>query len=160
PPGWPSRPCPIRIAPVILAGDVGGTKTHLALYEPGASPREPSLQRKFASHEHPSLESIAREFVNHAKARPERAAFGIAGPVVNNRVEATNLPWTMDGASVSSAIGGGRVRLINDLEATAWSLPALGESDLVWIQKGEPVDGNRALIAAGTGLGEAIVHRH
>jgi len=144
---------------MILAGDVGGTKTHLALYEPGAEPRLPMLDRKSSSRDFPSLEALVRHFLDDARVRPTRAVLGVAGPVVDNRCETTNLPWTMDGASVSRAIGGARVTLLNDLEATAWSLPVLGPQDLEVLHQGEPAGGNRALIAAGTGLGESVVRR-
>ena len=142
---------------MILAGDVGGTKTHLALYGSGASPRQPLMDRKVSSRDHSSLEALAKEFLNGFRARPTRAVIGIAGPVVNNRCEATNLPWTMDGAALSKALGGARVTLINDLEATAWGLPLLEREDLDILQAGTPARANRALIAAGTGLGEALV---
>ena len=144
---------------MILAGDVGGTKTHLALYEPGSAPRKPLLDLKAPSRDHPSLESLVGEFLAKASARPTRAVFGIAGPVVDNRCETTNLPWVMDGRSVGQAIGGAQVTLINDLEATAWGLPVLEPSDLETLQPGNAASGNRALIAAGTGLGEAILFR-
>jgi glucokinase len=142
---------------MILAGDVGGTKTHLALFEPGEHPRRPALERKFPSGEHASLESLVLEFLDAASERPTRAVLGIAGPVVNNRTEATNLPWVIDGSSMSAALGEASVTLINDLEATAWGLPLLEASELEVLQPGSPAAGNRALIAAGTGLGEAFL---
>ena len=144
---------------VILAGDVGGTKTELALYVPGASPRSPIREHRAASGDYPSLEALVREFLEGAGARPARAVFGIAGPVVENRVEATNLPWITDGTALGAALGGARVTLINDLEAAAWGLAVLGGRDLEILQPGVPAHGNRALIAAGTGLGEAVVVR-
>ena len=143
---------------MILAGDVGGTKTHLALYEPGGAPREPLLDRKSPSRDYASLETLVNDFLNGTHAKPTRAVFGIAGPVVNNRCETTNLPWIMDGNELGEAIGGAAVTLMNDLEATAWGLPILGAADLETLQEGQPAKGNRALIAAGTGLGEAIVN--
>ena len=142
---------------MILAGDVGGTKTHLALFEPGRSAREPIADRKLPSAGYPSLEDTVRAFLADAPARPTRAVFGIAGPVVDNCVDATNLPWHIDARVVSEALGGARVDLINDLESTAWGLSLLGGADLESLQDGEVRSGNRALIAAGTGLGEAIL---
>jgi glucokinase len=144
---------------VILAGDVGGTKTQLALYEPGGSPRSPVLKNRLPSRDYPSLEALVGVFLDGAKMRPTRAVLGIAGPVVDNRCEATNLPWQMSGAEIGAAIGGARVTLLNDLVTTAWGLDEVAPGDLVTLQAGVPLRGNRALIAAGTGLGEVIVVR-
>src|SRR6266850_6385203 len=115
---------------MILAGDIGGTKAHLALYEPGGSPRAPALQRKLSSQDHASLEALVLEFVDQSPARPSSAVIGIAGPVVNNHSEAANLPWVMDGRSLSEALDGADVTLMNDLEATAWGLSQLAPDDL------------------------------
>jgi glucokinase len=142
---------------VILAGDIGGTKTHLALYERGGSPRVPAVARKLASRDYPSFELLVRDFLAGAGARPERAVFGVAGPVVGERVEATNLPWHIQGPRLSAHLDGARVRLMNDLETTAWGIAVLEDSELETLQAGTPLPGNRALIAAGTGLGEAFV---
>ncbi len=142
---------------MILAGDVGGTKTQLALFEPGARARAPAHSAKLASHGHASLAALVREFVDPLGARPARAVFGIAGPVVGGRCEATNLPWIVSEPEMSAALDGAKVTLMNDLEATAWGLEQLDASDLVTLQPGEPHAGNRALIAAGTGLGEALL---
>lgn len=145
---------------MILAGDVGGTKTHLALFAPGGSAREPVADRKVPSAGFDSLEAIVREFLAAmpaGSARTERAVFGIAGPVVNNAVNTTNLPWHIDASAMSAALGGARVDLMNDLESTAWGLPLLGSSDLATLQPGATAQGNRVLIAAGTGLGEALL---
>lgn len=142
---------------MILAGDVGGTKTHLALFEPAASVRAPVLERRVPSRDHATLEALVLEFLAGAPARPARAVLGIAGPVVDQRVEATNLPWRIDAAELSAAIGGVPVLLVNDLEATAWGLPLLDASEVESLHPGTPRPGNRALIAAGTGLGEALL---
>jgi glucokinase len=142
---------------VILAGDVGGTKTQLALFESGGSARAPHSKQRFASRDFPSLEALVGVYLASSGARPTRAAFGIAGPVVNNRVEATNLPWHMSGERLSQALGGAPVTLLNDLVTTAWGLGELAPADLVTLQAGHSVAGNRALIAAGTGLGEAML---
>ena len=142
---------------MFLAGDVGGTKTHLALYRSGESPREPIHERKLQSRDFASLEALVGEFIRGAPDRPSPswAAFGIAGPVVANRAEITNLPWRVDGDALSDALGGAGVTLVNDLAATAWGLATLEPSDLETLQAGSPAPGSRALIAAGTGLGEA-----
>jgi len=145
---------------VILAGDVGGTKTHLALFAPGASPRHPQRERRFASHEHASLESLVRGFLAEAPGEAvARAVFGIAGVVVRNRCETTNLPWHVDGAEMSAALGGARVLLLNDLAATAHGLEVLENADLETLQAGERERGTRAVLAAGTGLGMVSVSR-
>jgi len=146
-------------AGVILAGDVGGTKTQLALIEPGDPIRSPRARRRFASREHDSLETLVEAFLAEAGGRPTRAVIGIAGPVVDNRCETTNLPWTMSGERLSRTLGGAPVTLLNDLVTTAWGLGELGGDDLVVLQAGNPAPGNRALIAAGTGLGEALLVR-
>ena len=142
---------------MILAGDVGGTKTELALFEPGGSARAPRARKRFASREHASLEALVAAFIAEAGAMPSHAVFGIAGPVVDNRCETTNLPWHMVGDHMSEALNGAPVTLLNDLVTTAWGLGELGSGDLEVLQPGQPARGNRALIAAGTGLGEAII---
>ena len=142
---------------MILAGDVGGTKTHLALYEPGTPVRAPVLERRLASRSYASFEALVHEFLAGAPAHPRRAVFGVAGPVVDQRVEATNLPWALAAAGLRTELHGADVLLLNDLEAKAWGLSLLGEGDLEVLQAGLPAHGNRALIAAGTGLGEAIL---
>jgi len=144
---------------VILAGDVGGTKTQLALIEPGGSARAPRASQRYASREHASLEALVEAFLKETGTRPTRAVIGIAGPVVDNRCETTNLPWTMSGDLLSDSLGGAPVTLLNDLVTTAWGLGELESRDLFVLQGGTPVRGNRALIAAGTGLGEALLVR-
>ena len=142
---------------MILAGDVGGTKTRLALYSPDATPRTPLREHRALSRDYASLTAIALEFLGADRGRVTSAAFGIAGPVVRNRSETTNLPWTLDGDEIGQKLGGVQVRLLNDLEATGWGLACLEANELRVIQQGRPAPGNRALIAAGTGLGEALL---
>ena len=143
---------------MILAGDVGGTKTHLALFAPGGSPRHPASEQLFASHDHASLESLARAFLGDPlRSSVSRAVFGIAGVVSRNRVETTNLPWHVDGAEMAAALGGARVTLLNDLAATAHGLEVLERGDLQTIQAGTMEPGTRAVLAAGTGLGMVSV---
>ncbi len=141
---------------MILAGDIGGTKAHLALYAPGSQPRAPAAEDRLPTNGSPSLEAILRTFLDRAGARPERCVLGIAGPVHDNACITTNLPWHVDGNALSGALGA-PVTLLNDLEATAHGLPVLGPDDLATLQDGVRADGNRAIIAAGTGLGEALV---
>ena len=143
---------------MILAGDVGGTKTLLALYEDGADPRRPQSEARRASRDDASLEILAREFVAASGApRIRRAVLGVAGPVADNRCETTNLPWTVSGDALSKALGGAEVTLINDLEAAGWGTHTLGAGDLDVLQRGESATGNRAMISAGTGLGVSIL---
>lgn len=144
---------------MILAGDIGGTSTRLALFERGGPARAPLREARFGSREHASLEAIVRAFLDGGHERVTHAAFGIAGPVVGQRVEATNLPWTVAAETLRAPLGGAEVLLLNDLEANAWGLAELGERDFAVLQAGERAEGNRALIAAGTGLGEAILLR-
>ena len=141
---------------MILAGDIGGTKAQLALFEPGAPARSPQSEERAATRGSPSLESLIEPFLSRTGARPRRMVFGIAGPVENNRCVTTNLPWQVDGAALADRFGA-EVTLLNDLEATAWGLETLGPGDLLTLQAGEVHAGNRALIAAGTGLGEALL---
>jgi glucokinase len=142
---------------VFLAGDVGGTKTHLALYRPGDAPRAPVLERKLPSADHASLEDLVREFLTAAHERPTRVVLGIAGPVVANHAATTNLPWSVDGAVLGRELGGAEVTLLNDLTATARGLAVLEPAEIEVLQPGTPARGNRGLVAAGTGLGEALL---
>lgn len=141
---------------VILAGDIGGTKAQLALFEDGAHPRAPVREERLPTNGSPSLEALVRQFLASTNARPSRFVFGIAGPVSDNACITTNLPWHVDGEAMSRALDA-PVTLLNDLEANAWGLETLGADDLLVLQPGVRSRGNRALIAAGTGLGEAIL---
>jgi len=140
---------------MILAGDVGGTKTNIAFFE-GATALQVVVEQTFPSHEHAGLADIVRQFVGHHQLRVQQAAFGIAGPVRNDRCEATNLPWIVDAATLATELGIPRVWVINDLEATANGIAALAPTDFVTLNTGAAdATGNAAIIAAGTGLGEA-----
>lgn len=139
---------------VILAGDIGATKTNLALF--GGSPREPACLETYPSDGHDGLESMLAVFLETHPAEVERAAFGIAGPVRDGRVEMVNLAWPVEARSVAATLGLERVGLVNDLEANAWGIRVLGPDDVVVLNEGDPdASGNQAVIAAGTGLGEA-----
>jgi glucokinase len=139
---------------VILAGDVGGTKTHLALYAPGSAARKPVLERIYASHDFPSLEQAVSTFLaSHPDRDVTRAVFGIAGVVRGNRCETTNLPWHVDAGEMSAELSGANVRLLNDLAATAAGLDVLEPADFDVLQTGKKTPGARAVLAAGTGLG-------
>ncbi len=135
---------------MILAGDIGGTHTRLAYFENGKKLAE----RKYPSREFPGLEEIVREFIRSEKRSVARGCFGIAGAVRGGKCKATNLPWNLDEAVLSRALGI-PVKLLNDLEANAHGLRKLKKEELFLLQKGEEDKGNRALVSAGTGLGEA-----
>ncbi len=140
---------------MILAGDIGGTHTRLAFFpqEPAAAP--PVLE-VFSSREYPGLAAIARKFLEGRKLQANIACFGIAGPVREGRVETSNLPWVVDSRELAAELGIEPVFLINDLEANAYGIAALAASDFAVLNPGAPsASGSQALIAAGTGLGEA-----
>lgn len=142
---------------MILAGDIGGTNSRLAFFEVENGRLHLVTEAVFPSRESRGLDEIVTKFVQGAsKCKLDLAAFGIAGPVRNGRVETSNLPWIVEGSRLSKELHIDDVWLINDLEANAWGIPALGEADVVTLNrvKGTPV-GNQAVIAAGTGLGEA-----
>jgi glucokinase len=141
---------------VILAGDIGGTNTRVALFDPGS--HVPKSLTKYPSAEHEGLEEIVRAFLAANPADVRAAAFGVAGPVVNGRSETVNLAWPVDAISMAGVLGldRARVTLLNDLEANAWGIPVLGPQDLTVLNEGaSDATGNVAVISAGTGLGQA-----
>lgn len=141
---------------MILAGDIGGTSTRLAYFEVQNGKLKPLINEKFPSREHGGLEEIVREFLKKHAVNVEHAAFGIAGPVRRQRVEATNLPWLIDAAILKSELVTADVFLLNDLEANTYGIFELTPSDFAVINTGAPAEsGNIAVISAGTGLGEA-----
>ncbi|MCC7164213.1 MAG: glucokinase [Anaerolineae bacterium] len=141
---------------MILAGDIGGTSTRLAYFQVKDDKLVPVLTEKFSSRDHTGLEEIVREFLSKHSVKVEHAAFGIAGPVRRQRVEATNLPWVIDAAVLKSELVTAEVSLLNDLEANTYGIFELGPNDFAVLNVGNPVDpGNIAVISAGTGLGEA-----
>jgi glucokinase len=141
---------------LILAGDVGGTNTRLAWFEVSGGRLVPGVTRTYPSQRHTSLDEIVATFLREAPGTLSHACIGIAGPVREGRVEATNLAWGVDARPLAAGLGLDRVILINDLEANAWGLAALPDSDFTVLQPGRPAPtGNAAVISAGTGLGEA-----
>lgn len=141
---------------MILAGDIGGTHTRLALFEVANGHFSLVSASVFRSREYSGLDEIVAKFVDTASAHPDTACFGIAGPVRNGRVEASNLPWVVESKRLADELHIHKAVLINDLEANAWGISALDPGDVVTLHPGskKPV-GNQAVIAAGTGLGEA-----
>ncbi len=143
---------------MILAGDVGGTKTALALFELRDGALVLMREAVLPSHEFPTLEdAVARFLADGAGSAIEAACFGVAGPVVDGRSVTTNLPWQLDEATLRASIPARRVRLLNDLEATGYGVLALPPAALEPLQRGLARPGNRGLIAAGTGLGEGLL---
>jgi glucokinase len=143
---------------MILAGDVGGTKTALALYDVRGGALALVREATLSSREFPALEAAVARFLAAApRGAVEAACFGVAGPVVDGRCATTNLPWVLDETELASAIPAKRVRLLNDLEATGYGVLALPPSSLATLQPGAARTGHMALVAAGTGLGEALL---
>ena len=141
---------------MILAGDIGGTNARLAYFQPQNGHLRLVSERVFPSREHHELGEIVEKFLEDSGERPEVACFGIAGPVRNGRVETSNLPWIIEQSRLAKQIHTPATLLINDLEASAWGVGGLADSDLVALNRvsGRAV-GNQAVIAPGTGLGEA-----
>jgi glucokinase len=146
---------------MLLAGDVGGTKTLLGLFTRAPLRPAPVAVETFATLEYDGLVAMIRDFLARQPAgepRVEAACFGVAGPVLDDVARLTNVPWLVDGKSVALAFGLGRVRLLNDLVSIAHSVSVLHPDELHEIQAGEPnLAGNAALIAAGTGMGQAFL---
>jgi glucokinase len=149
----------------ILAGDIGGTKTILALFSDEKEGPRLIREETFPSRRYPDFGEVLKEFLGGEKRALRGACFGVAGPVLNGRSETTNLPWVVDAEGISRRFALPFVALLNDLEATAYGTLVLTERDCFILNKGEPESfpsesarrGNRAIIAAGTGLGEAIL---
>ena len=141
---------------MILAGDIGGTHARLAFFDVVDGRFSLVSASIFPSREYSGLDEIVAKFVETSNLSADTACFGIAGPVRNGRVEASNLPWIIESKRLADELKISKALLINDLEANAWGIPALEAKDVVALNhvKGKPV-GNQAVIAAGTGLGEA-----
>ena len=144
---------------MILAGDIGGTKTVLALFDKGVDGEVTCIQETiFDSHDFTALDDVLDRFLP-VSAKIASACFGIAGPVVNQRCQMTNLPWLLDGTKLKEKLGTDQVKLLNDLEAMAIGMLHLPEHELVELNpNAQNQTGNIAVIAAGTGLGEAILY--
>jgi glucokinase len=139
---------------MILAGDIGGTHTRLALFD--GDPHEPLALTIYPSRTHAGLEEIVAAFLAEHPADLDRACFDVAGPVSNGRVKTTNLPWMVDAKRLADRIGLRSVELVNDLVAAAYGVAELTTADLETLNSGDPsIGGTLAVIAAGTGLGEA-----
>ena len=141
---------------MILAGDIGGTHARLAFFEATNGHFRLISASVFPSREYAGLDAIATKFIETANLHPDAACFGIAGPVRNGRVETSNLPWIIESKTLANELRIPKTLLINDLEANAWGIATLEQKDVVPLNRvsGAAI-GNQAIIAAGTGLGEA-----
>ena len=140
---------------MILAGDIGGTNSRMALFSQEGGCLRLAAETRYPSQQHKSLVEIVKLFLSETGAKVEAACCGIAGPVVHGRAVASNLPWIADATEISRQTGITPVFLINDLQAHASGIYALDGNDLVALNSAPAGEGNAALIAAGTGLGEA-----
>jgi glucokinase len=147
---------------MLLAGDIGGTKTLLGLFEPWSPRPRAVATRAFTTLEYPDIATIIDEFLAGLTAGGSirTACFGVAGPVIENTARLTNVPWQIDANAIAGRFRFQHAELLNDLQAMAYGVPVLQGSELHVLQEGAAVPhGNSALIAAGTGLGEAMLHR-
>lgn len=144
---------------MLLAGDVGGTKTRLALYQTHAHGLEQVAMDQFTSSKFSSLTQIVEQFLKGLNSKIDAGCFGIPGPVVNGRVKVTNLPWELDERTLAKELGLRRVRLVNDLLATAASIPGLGTDGIVTLHPGDMTRDRTvsAVLAPGTGTGQAFL---
>jgi glucokinase len=141
---------------MILAGDVGGTKVHLALYDFKDGKLDYSRDERYPAKDYAGLEEIVKQFLGGAKV--DAACFGVPGPVRNGRLRLTNLPWTLDSRELATNLAITHVFLINDLEANGYGVAELSADQIYTLAEGDASQiGNRALIAAGTGLGEGLL---
>src|ERR1019366_416698 len=141
---------------MILAGGVGGTKVNLALYDFIDGNLKHARDKQYPAKEYSGLEEIVKEFIVSEKVTA--ACFGVPGPVRDGRLRLTNLPWTLDSRELALGLGIQHVFLINDLEANGYGIAELSAEQIYTLSEGDPGQiGNRALIAAGTGLGEGLL---
>jgi len=143
---------------MLLAGDVGGTKTNVGIYSSDKGPREPLFEGTFPSGQYASLEDLVSEFLSKCSIKVDQAIFGVAGAVVGGRAKITNLPWVIEEKQFRETLNIRSVHLLNDLEAIAYGLTLLTRKDLHTLNEGTPISrGTLAVIAPGTGLGEAFL---
>jgi len=147
---------------MLLAGDVGGTKTLLGLFERGVPRPRPIVTHSYQTHAFASFADVLEAFARDLRQPVSLAAavLGVAGPVVDNSARLTNITWDIHAAAITARFGVTRVSLLNDLEAMGHSVEVLEPGEMTTLQEGvRNPHGNAALIAAGTGLGEAFLHR-
>lgn len=145
---------------MILAGDVGGTKVALALFDFQSGVLHHAAEKRYPAKDYPGLEAIVKEFLGEQQQEGNisAACFGVPGPVRHGVLRLTNLPWVLDSRKLSLDLGIDHLFLINDLEANGYGIPELKAEQIFTLSAGDPsAVGNRALISAGTGLGEAFL---
>lgn len=144
---------------MLLAGDIGGTKTNLALFDHGRDWRDPIHEATFPSGGYRSLEALVQGYLTQQRIKSiDHASFGVAGPVIDGHATITNLPWVMDEQHLQQELNIASITLLNDLQAIAYAVPFLDERDLVSINPGNAdPQATLAVIAPGTGLGEAYL---
>jgi glucokinase len=147
---------------MVLAGDIGGTKTLVGVFDPVPARPRPIAIQSYVTLDYPDLPSMIAAFFDRHHIQPDTirtACFGVAGPVIGDVANLTNVPWRVHASRVATVFGLRRVSLLNDLQSMAYSVQVLIESELHTLQAGEALrGGNIALIAAGTGLGESLLH--
>ncbi len=151
---------------MIIAGDIGGTKAHIGLFERRSGKAELVVSERYSSKEFSSLEAIIKQFLEQHQgaltSKLDAACFGLPGPVVNGRIKVTNLPWEVVQSEVGAILKLHKVRLVNDLVGTAAAIPTLGPSSLITVYEGRgSVDraGSCVVVAPGTGIGHSLIHR-
>ena len=143
---------------MLLAGDIGGTKTNVGIYSPEKGPREPLFEAIFPSSKYPSLEILVGDFLSQVSIEIDHASFGVAGPVAGGQARVTNLPWVIQEDQLMRSLRLKSVQLFNDLEAIAYGVNLLEKQDLYTLNEGVPTpQGTLSVIAPGTGLGEAFL---
>lgn len=143
---------------MLLAGDIGGTKTNLAMFSAAEGWNKPLAEATFPSAHYPDLETLVQEFLAQHHVPIEHASFGVAGPVVNGRATITNLPWVLDEEHIKQTLHLPSVSLLNDLTAIACGIPYLEAADVHLLNTGKAIkEGAIAVVAPGTGLGEAFL---
>jgi glucokinase len=140
-----------------LAVDVGGTKTQIAYFEKGRGENF-AFEKRYESKNYQALEAIIDDFIATHAIKPKNAAIGVAGPVIQGVCHTTNLPWIVDGAQLKERFNLSSCEVMNDIVANAYGINVLTQEQLIVLQPGRKITGNRALIAAGTGLGEAGIY--
>jgi glucokinase len=141
---------------MVLAGDIGGTNTRLALFQFIGPHLERIREKTYKSRDYRILEEALEDFIRD-KRDIEAACFGVAGPVIDEKVTGTNLPWHLDGRALRECLSVERLALINDLVANAYGITLLEKPDFAVLNRGKGKEGNAVLVSAGTGLGEGIL---
>lgn len=146
---------------VLLVGDIGGTKTRIGVYSSDKGEKAPLIEKTFSSVRYQNFEGVLQEFLQDVDMKFERAVFGVAGPVVGDKISITNLPWKIDKNQLKNTLKIPSVKLLNDLEALGYALSSLDSTDIFTLNQGKrDPEGNIAVIAPGTGLGEAFLAKN